>query len=102
MQKRRPSLGLAQYRASLSQNGATLYMLRSSTASGVSPRPGAHLSVHIPHFFLFLSPDVCMADYAKSLGSWITDADGNLLLDMFAQIGEFFGFQSRQATRRPS
>ena len=27
------------------------------------------------------------ADFEKSIGNWIADADGNVLLDMFAQIG---------------
>ena len=59
---------------------------RSSDAS--SPIPGAQSQALSANIGAFQDPrtHVFVADYGKSNGNYIVDADGNVLLDMFGQI----------------
>ena len=59
---------------------------RSSDAS--SPIPGAQSQTLSANIGAFQDPrtHVFVADYNKSNGNYIVDADGNVLLDMFGQI----------------
>lgn len=65
--------------SSVKRNNARISMLimhrkELSAAIGKFQDPRAHTLV---------------ADYNQSCGNYLVDADGNVLLDMFAQIGKF-------------